>query len=479
MTFTDTSQQEDIYNFVVNGEGHGLVIARAGSGKTSSIQRAIQHIPEDKSCLYLVFSKSNALEAEKRFAKSPNVRSGTSHSFGFSCIRETFDKVLLSKNKALDAAAVVAKSRTERYALVKAASLAKGNLSMDPEEIEVLCNAHGIDVGRSETKFVDRVLELLKLCNLFDLEADEQVVDFDDQVWWPAVNSDLIFIPQYDFVLPDEVQDLTPAQLQLAMLALKPDGRMLAVGDDRQMIFGFRGAHRSALEHLKERLKPTILPLTTTFRCPVSVVKEAQRFVPDIQALPDAPQGEVRSLSLLKAVEEVEYGDFVLSRTNAPLVQFALKLIKTKCAVCILGREIGDALVTLLYKLNAERVDQIAPLAELWLERKTKKLLEKDPPAEEAAKLAEDQVACLVQLAREATSVGMVADAIRKLFVAEGNPDCVTLSTVHKAKGLERARVYLLRNTFLRPRKGFVSEEEKNIMYVGITRAKRELVYVI
>jgi superfamily I DNA/RNA helicase len=358
------------------------------------------------------------------------------------------------------------------------ASLAKGALVTDEPGLIALALAHGVDMGVSEARFADRVLELLRLTNLFDVQAEEQIVDYDDMVWWPAVNSDLVWIPQYDIVMLDECQDLTPAQIQLAFLAMKPDGRMIAVGDEKQGIFSFRGADKEAIPHIRTRLKPTELPLTTTFRCATSIVTEAQRYVPDIRAREGAPAGEVRHTSLAKALEEVEYGDFVLSRTNAPLVNVALSLIATGCAVKILGREIGNNLVTLLYKLGAERVDQLEPLARQWLDRKTQKLMVKEPPAEDAVKLAADQVSCIIQLARAHASVGNVAEAIRELFVDDSSKDCVTLATTHKAKGLEANRVYLLWNTFLRPRRGQVTEEEYNIAYCSVTRAKTELIYV-
>jgi superfamily I DNA/RNA helicase len=51
---------------------------------------------------------------------------------------------------------------------------------------------------------------------------------------------------------------------------------------------------------------------------------------------------------------------------------------------------------------------------------------------------------------------------------------CVVLSTVHKAKGLEWERVFMLKHTFGR----WEGREEDNIMYVAITRSKSALMMV-
>jgi superfamily I DNA/RNA helicase len=72
------------------------------------------------------------------------------------------------------------------------------------------------------------------------------------------------------------------------------------------------------------------------------------------------------------------------------------------------------------------------------------------------------------------------------LFCDDKSTARVEFSSVHKAKGREKDRVFVLRGTFLKSRFNretgewvAPSIEEHNLLYVAITRAKHELIYVL
>src|SRR5690606_18120963 len=100
-------------------------------------------------------------------------------------------------------------------------------------------------------------------------------------------------VREFDNVLVDEAQDLNVAQRILIRRMLKEGGRLIAVGDPRQAIYGFRGADSDSFRLIGEEFNATDLPLTVTFRCPKAVVAQAQRYVSHIQAHETAPEGEV------------------------------------------------------------------------------------------------------------------------------------------------------------------------------------------
>ena len=73
---------------------------------------------------------------------------------------------------------------------------------------------------------------------------------------------------------------------------------------------------------------------------------------------------------------------------------------------------------------------------------------------------------------------------IERIFVDGGSEDRVVLSSTHKAKGLERDRVFVLSSTYLKKRRDkktgewYLPQEERHLAYVAWTRAKKELYFV-
>ncbi len=80
-------------------------------------------------------------------------------------------------------------------------------------------------------------------------------------------------------------------------------------------------------------------------------------------------------------------------------------------------------------------------------------------------------------VAEDAPNVQVIMLRLSSLFqdTDERSKPAVTLSAVHRAKGLEWDRTFLLEGTFRRERGG----EEANVWYTAVTRAKRELVWVV
>jgi DNA helicase-2/ATP-dependent DNA helicase PcrA len=252
-------------------------------------------------------------------------------------------------------------------------------------------------------------------------------------------------------------------------------GRIVIVGDDRQGIYGFRGASTNALDMLKAELGADEFPLTVTRRCPKAVVSMAKALVPDFTAADDAPDGTVDTLDLNKILSEVKPGNFILSRTNAPLVGLCLKLVANDIPARVRGRNIGDNLIAMVEKAKAKDLNDVSNYLDKWEAKQMKRAA--TLPEEKADRLVSD-----VQDKRQTldTLIGAV-DTVKELIskidaMFSDNPDikAVMLSTVHKSKGLEADRVFLLESTF-RASKGI---EDDNIRYVALTRAKSHLTLV-
>ena len=87
-----------------------------------------------------------------------------------------------------------------------------------------------------------------------------------------------------------------------------------------------------------------------------------------------------------------------------------------------------------------------------------------------------DKFECIKIFTSKADTVGGIITEIERLFNSGSKGD-IQLSTVHKAKGLEADNVFILATERMPHPKATNIQEERNICYVAITRAKQNLYY--
>lgn len=463
---TWSGYQEAIFESVASGTGHLFVRARAGTGKTTTIVEALRHVPKNKSALLVAFNKSIANELKTRAPAGVDV--STLHAFGLRAITSGLGRVRIEGDKVRDHLGAVYPDRDDVpfvQAVTKTVSLAKATLARTREEIVDTIDAFGILDTAEDGVTLDNVvrvaIETLTWC-----ENPDGVIDFDDMIWLPVVKK--LNLKKFDFVFVDEAQDLNACQMEL--ITRCRGGRVVCVGDDRQAIYQFRGADEAAVETLVARFEMKVLPLSITYRCARLIVAEARRFVPDYEASPTAPEGVVRGTSVDQAKKEFQPGDFVLSRTNAPLVSLCLQMIASGRRAKIQGRDLGTNLSALVRKMHAQGVDGLKDKIDAWRRRECERLEKRGKDSSAVT----DKADCVLALAEGARTVPEVIAKIESLFNDLDDTNAVTLSSTHKAKGLERDRVFMLIDTY----RAGKSREEDNLVYVATTRARHELVYV-
>ncbi len=316
------------------------------------------------------------------------------------------------------------------------------------------------------------------------------VIDYNDQLWLPHCWD--LQPPVYDAVFVDEAQDVNEAQLSLLSKCGGQRGRFVFVGDPHQAMYGFRGAGVGIMDRIQELLAGTPrgvvrLPLSVCYRCPVEVVRavQAKGHVTDIEVAPNAPAGVVQDLSTLDDWwEGIEPGSMVLCRTNAPLLEAYFQLLRAGIRTSLrgFGEKVHDDIEGLINSCETDKKTSIAELLQR-AEGHTYALVKKhlDAERDETATMANDTFDLLKILAEEQVTVSGVRKRAKDLLKhsAQGD-DCVVLSTVHKAKGLEAPDVYVLRPDLM-PfpfAVGWQAHQELNIEYVCMTRAMRSLNWV-
>ncbi|WP_438023557.1 3'-5' exonuclease [Sorangium sp. So ce233] len=196
------------------------------------------------------------------------------------------------------------------------------------------------------------------------------------------------------------------------------------------------------------------------------IVAVARDVVPDLEAAPGAEEGKVAKASEAELRREARAGDFVLSRANAPLVRLCLAFLAEGRPATIIGRDIGSKLATLVRKSEATTVPELRRWIDDWARSQEERLKRKGKDAS----AVRDEAECLHRLVGGSTSVSAVLARIERLFSDHSDGARIVLATTHKAKGLERERVWVLKDTYKRN-----SVEEDNLWYVAVTRAKRDL----
>jgi len=486
-----TEQQEAIFAALAgSSDAHLVVEARAGTGKSSTCREAQHRQLEARPDLrglvrYAVFNKQNA--DEFRADCPPGVEVGTVHAFGYAVLRAKCGATV-EKNKTylvLDESAEGA--RLPRYLRKSVAALASHakNQGLDPRADDLLrtlvrlASAYDVNAFGREQWLAGQTAQVLRRSAEWT-----SLVDFDDMIWLPGLLK--LPFPECAVLYLDEVQDWNPAQHRLVSL-LCPEGRVVAVGDRYQSIYQFRGADQDSIPNLERQLggQPRgleRLPLTITWRCPRSHVALAQEVVPDLQAAPNAAEGTVAHLDRGQAQAAYAPGDMVLCAANAPLVGEALGLIASRRRAIVRGRAVGEQLHAVVRAAgDCRTVRDLARGVEDWRNRELSRLSALDG-ADDLVESVLDRAAGVQAVLESCTSPADAPRVIDELFSETASPrDCpgaVVFSTIHRAKGLEADRVFLLEVATRAPRQEWEAQQRRNLRYVALTRSKRELTFV-
>jgi DNA helicase II / ATP-dependent DNA helicase PcrA len=293
----------------------------------------------------------------------------------------------------------------------------------------------------------------------------------------------------------DEYQDVNLLQQTLLERWLGERDELCAVGDDNQAIYGFTGASPSYLLALPDRFPgAAVVRLEQNYRSTPQVLELANRLAPKLRTeLPPGPEPVVRPIVSVEVeaafvVERIRAAAFpleevaILCRTNSRLVDFEQALHEAGIpfqGAAFLGREAARFLLRRLRDGDGRVDEQVRTLAlqQGWLETPPEGLGERE-------QIRQDDLTRLVRLAESlapATVGDFVAELERRFGASGAERRGVHLLTYHAAKGLEFELVFLPRLEERElPAKQARTEahfaEERRLLYVGITRAKSELV---
>lgn len=479
--------QLNVFDAIKNTKNNLAINAVAGSGKTFTIVEAVKQIPSSKSVLFLAFNKSIADELSNKLSAYPNVECRTLHSLGNSALKsfklrlknkyyEYGDQCLLQSDiitvDSDNALQLTFKSNCNKLYNLARLNLIKND---DLKGLENLADHHNLTLIGDEIKVVNSTL-----LSAYELQKDQKTIDFTDMLVLGITYKR--FLSQYDFVFIDECQDLSAAQRELMLAAVKPNGgRFIAVGDPKQAINGFAGATNNSFELIATLPNTKTLPLSVNYRCGSDIVSLAQGLVPQITAHEGAIKGEIIDTTNLK---DAQAGDMIICRKSAPLVSVCLKLLNNGKRANIKGRDMGEGLKNLVVKMKAKNLHSLFCKLDDEKNKLEKEIAKRSKNPKDTQKYITfaDKIECLSIIAESCLSIAELKAKLDKLFTDTTSNNIITLSTIHKSKGLEADNVFILCPDKLpltwKNQQAWELEQEFNLKYVAITRAKKKLTFV-
>lgn len=497
--FSPSKYQQAVFNWVVNGSGHAVIKAVPGSGKSTTLIHASKLLTTSNA-VFLAFNKSIEVELNVKLTEQGSLmKAQTINSFGFSALKATGLKYKVDANKYHGICKdYLISCNLYEYKLLqkfkKLISLVRMTLT-DPtseEAIWDLVEHYDIDLDRQYEAYEWGIVwnGIKKCLDAGEYIAKQGVIDFDDQVYLPIVWG--LTPEKKDWIFVDESQDLNEARLELIIRSVNGRGRLLFVGDECQAIYGFSGAGTDSMNVIIERTKATVLPLSICYRCPSSHIDLCAKIFPGLEARPNAPAGTIEHINFDRLNDIVRPGDLVLCRMNAPLVSTCLDLIRSGVRAKVRGSDIGASFIATLKKLNKQypmlSIELFVDVINSYRDQQAIMIgVGEDSDMKIAA--LDDRVDTMKAL-REAYctqntnprlwDMESFYEYIENFFSDETGP-LVVLSTVHKAKGLEENRVFILHPEKMphpKAKAGWQYEQELNIKYVAYSRSKDALYFV-
>ena len=491
--------QKNVFKFIESGTGHLVVEANAGCAKTTTMIKCLDYIPEDKTILLSAFNRDIVKELEKKTKSHQNVQVKTLHGLGLTMLKRNFPKSELVPDVYKYDTHI--KNYINVYTSINTMALKNGEYQKYLDNIKKY-----VEFGRFYMCQTEKDLDFIEDRYSIDTIADEKeiaikvmawgkteldTVDFTDMVWLPHVLYIKPYGLQFDFIFIDECQDMNIAERELVFKCFKMGTRMISVGDENQCLYSFAGSSPDSFKVLKSMPNTTCLPLSISYRCPKNVVQFARKIVPQIEWNPNNEiEGEIKYGVQL---DEIGEGDMVLCRNNAPLIHAYNEFLKAGKKATIRGKEFASALKTTIKAYKADELNTnlnkdglFTRLYDNLFTTRDKLMKQHGIDKDTAMKspVIENKLDVIKTL--EVLSEGLktkeeLLEKVEEVFPKKSKDGGISLSTVHKAKGLEANNVYIICQSLMpskSAKKDWEIQQEYNLMYVAYTRAKKTLSFV-
>ncbi len=322
---------------VFHDSGPALVVAGAGTGKTRTLVHRVARLVEggvDPSrILLLTFTRRSAGQMISRASsilddRCKRIKGGTFHFYCSQLLHRYADKIGYPKDFTIidtaDALEVIQFVRTQLNLHKKNKRFPNKNtlLSMISTSVNKHLDMRVVVTGQYP-QFAERVDDIEKVYEGYtEYKERNYVMDFDDllvrtkELLEQHEDIRIKTASEHHHVMVDEYQDTNKLQAELTKLFSSVHGNVMAVGDDAQSIYSFRGADHQNIMAFPEMFPGTrVIKLEENYRSTPQVLDAANKLLEqaafkfDKKLFSNNPEGELPAL--VKAPSEHDQSRFV------------------------------------------------------------------------------------------------------------------------------------------------------------------------
>jgi superfamily I DNA/RNA helicase len=332
-------------------------------------------------------------------------------------------------------------------------------LCFKPDDISVIVNAHLLFSSSIEQWLIYSAIE-----TGWEMTKKGTIgmVDMVSAIFNPEVENPSHYFKKYPVVFVDEYQDNSIAQTLISKNSTS--GQLVCVGDTNQSVYAFNGACSRAREFLVDLVDPVELTMPMCYRCPDEVLDKVRKnMVPEIKGTGKKGfvgyhTGDLKEIIDLKDT-------LIITRTNLMVLKVVSELSLYDIPLTINNRNLKTDLESLL------KVTQCKTSFGGLEEYMKTKLLSKALPDRIKHDLYESLLFLLELMAPK--SWAELKRQIGSLF--EPRSSGLIVGTAHSFKGCESENVIIYGINFFPHPKADNLEQEKNLLYVAMTRTKKNL----
>jgi superfamily I DNA/RNA helicase len=252
-------------------------------------------------------------------------------------------------------------------------------------------------------------------------------------------------------------------------------------------VYAFAGADSESYEKLRQLPNTKELPLSVTYRCGKEIVEQVKHINPLIK--PHTKNGKGTVLETFSYLD-IEDGDMVLCRNTFPIVSLCINFLCKGRKAFIIGSDIGLSLKNMIRNCEnkSEPFNMDNVLSRLHHEKQkmidkvmTKNgVSSKEASEESSIILFKEKIEIINALSDDIEDPLVVMKKIDEIF-SDNKKQGICLSNIHKSKGLESDRVFILHQELMPSKRAVLPwevEQENNLIYVAYTRAKKTLGFI-